>query len=199
MPRRGNWGDWAVIDLPPAEKKHVSCYACKYYYREDGSCIKTSIIPRKDGNKNAWKYCTYFELDSEYMTYPFMETVRSVKGNDFFVSKKERMESELEKNEKDASTLICDYEIGSWIKSVKYGTGRLIEAYPGKVVIDFQGKQRTFVYPESFDRCLLFLVYPPNDMEYTKIPSETKKSEEKNQSSSFIRGFIGKLRSIWRR
>lgn len=85
MLKRGNWGDWAVIDLPPQMKK-VSCYTCSFYYEEDGYCIKTPIIPRGEGNKNTWKSCKYFELDPKYMTYSFMETVKRVKGDDFLRS-----------------------------------------------------------------------------------------------------------------
>lgn len=98
MPKKGNWGDWAIIDLPPIEIKKVSCYACVNYCEEDGSCLKTAIIPHKDGNKSAWKKCNYFGLASEYMTYSFMEAVKVVKGPGFF-DKKEVENEVIGKNE----------------------------------------------------------------------------------------------------
>lgn len=164
MPKRGNWGDWAVIDLPPTEIKKVSCYACSFYCEEDGSCLKTPIIPRENDNKSAWKKCKHFELDSKYMTNSFIETVKRVKGNDFFLSENkesEHVKSNVDDNREQETLLFCDYEIGAWIKSDTFGTGKLVDVYPGKVVIDFQGKQRKFLYPQAFDECLLFLVHEP--------------------------------------
>lgn len=86
MPKRGNWGDWAIIDLPPLEIKKASCYACINYIQEDGSCSKTPIIPKKDG-KNNWRKCKYFKLSPEFMNYSFKQQVINVKGRDFFEEK----------------------------------------------------------------------------------------------------------------
>lgn len=88
MPKKGNWGNWAVIDLPPVKIKKVSCYACTNYCDDDGSCVKTAIIPKIDG-KDCWKKCKYFNLSPEYMTYSFIDTVKSVKGSDYFDIKPE--------------------------------------------------------------------------------------------------------------
>ena len=61
MPKRGNWGDWAVIDLPKLAVKKASCLTCIHYIEEDGSCAKTPIIPRIDG-KERWKKMQAFSI-----------------------------------------------------------------------------------------------------------------------------------------
>ncbi|MEE0861791.1 MAG: hypothetical protein U0L79_02305 [Lachnospiraceae bacterium] len=61
MPKRGNWGDWAVIDFPKLAVKKASCLTCIHYIEEDGSCAKTPIIPRIDG-KERWKKMQAFSI-----------------------------------------------------------------------------------------------------------------------------------------
>ena len=83
MSKRGNWGDWAVIDLPEIEIKKASCLACIHYIEEDGSCVKTPIIPRIDG-KEHWKKCKLFQLSPEYMNYSVKQQIIGVRGSAFF-------------------------------------------------------------------------------------------------------------------
>lgn len=83
MPKRGNWGDWVVIDLPKLVVKRASCFTCIHYIEEDGSCAKTSIIPRIDG-KECWKRCKLFQLSPEFMHYSIKQQIINVKGREFF-------------------------------------------------------------------------------------------------------------------
>lgn len=83
MPKRGNWGDWAVIDLPKLAIKKASCLTCIHYIEEDGSCAKTPIIPRIDG-KGHWKKCKHFQLSPEYMNYSIKQQIIGVRGSAFF-------------------------------------------------------------------------------------------------------------------
>lgn len=83
MPKRGNWGDWAVIDLPKLVIKRASCLTCIHYIEEDGSCAKTPIIPRIDG-KECWKRCKLFQLSPEFMNYSIKQQIINVKGSAFF-------------------------------------------------------------------------------------------------------------------
>lgn len=83
MPKRGNWGDWAVIDLPKLAVKKASCITCIHYIEEDGSCAKTPIIPRIDG-KEHWKKCKLFQLSPEYMNYSIKQQIIGVRGSAFF-------------------------------------------------------------------------------------------------------------------
>lgn len=83
MPKRGNWGDWAVIDLPKLAVEKASCLTCIHYIEEDGSCAKTPIIPRIDG-KERWKKCKHFQLSPEYMNYSIKQQIIGVRGRDFF-------------------------------------------------------------------------------------------------------------------
>lgn len=83
MPKRGNWGDWAVIDLPKLAVKKASCLTCIHYIEEDGSCAKTPIIPRIDG-KEHWKKCKLFQLSPEYMNYSIKQQIIGVRGSAFF-------------------------------------------------------------------------------------------------------------------
>lgn len=99
MPKPGNWGDWAIIDLPPLEVKKVSCYACVNYIEEDGSCSKTAHIPRIDG-KHKWRTCKEFRLSPEYMNYSFKKEVLKMRGAHFFeneagVTEKKKVQDEI--------------------------------------------------------------------------------------------------------
>ena len=79
MTKRGNWGDRAVIINPPAQHKKVSCYLCANYDQEDASCLKTGIIPSRDGSQH-WEKCAYFKLSPEVTDYDIKKKVIEVKG-----------------------------------------------------------------------------------------------------------------------
>lgn len=103
MQKKWNWGDWAVIEIPPLMIKTVSCYACKHYCSEDGSCLKTAIIPRIDG-KDCWKRCDFFALSQEYKNNSsFIRTVDEVKGRGFSMTESRVAISNTEHNENNNS------------------------------------------------------------------------------------------------
>lgn len=139
MPKQGNWGDWAIIDLPPLEIKKASCYACINYIQEDGSCSKTPIIPKKDG-KNNWRKCKYFKLSPEFMNYSFKQQVINVKGRDFFEEKIAIEEKKIDVVQKEnqridadiiKEKILCEdtYKIQFNVKSAKHFRAMLAKYY----------------------------------------------------------------------
>lgn len=102
MQKRGNWGDWAVIDLPKLAVKKASCLTCINYIEEDGSCAKTPIIPRIDG-KDHWNKCKLFQLSPEFMNYSIKQQIIGVRGSAFFEEcKNDVPEVQIEKQEEIA-------------------------------------------------------------------------------------------------
>ena len=64
MTKRGNWGDWAVIDYPN-EPRRISCETCVYYYKDDKSCPHKGLYIPSVGF-NYWLTCNSFILDKEF-------------------------------------------------------------------------------------------------------------------------------------
>lgn len=71
--KRGNWGDWAVIERSP-RFKHNCCGGCVNYCYEDDSCNVFPIAGYEIG-ANFWrtcpKYCTkcHYIVKSQYIRY----------------------------------------------------------------------------------------------------------------------------------
>lgn len=71
--KRGNWGDWAVIERTPRSKKRC-CGGCVHYRYEDDSCDVRPIVVYEVG-ADFWKtcpqYCTkcHFIVKAQYIRY----------------------------------------------------------------------------------------------------------------------------------
>lgn len=57
-----------TIEHDPTRRRSVSCKDCEHYDKCDGSCNKTSCIPKEEGF-DLWKYCKYFELSDAAENY----------------------------------------------------------------------------------------------------------------------------------
>ena len=62
--KRGNYGDWAIIDMPPIK---LGCGGCKHY-QEDGSCSELPVTARGLG-KNAYKRCKAYRPSEIIISY----------------------------------------------------------------------------------------------------------------------------------
>lgn len=69
--KRGNWGNWAVIDNPPP-KAGNQCGGC-IHYNEDGSCNVLPVIIHEVG-RDYWKKCKEYTK-----TRPIAERVNNTK------------------------------------------------------------------------------------------------------------------------
>ncbi len=85
MAKQGVWGERNKI-FTPILYKRVTCATCKYYSREDYSCLVSPIIPKINGY-DYWKQCKQFELDDEYNDLQHRQQVTNIKGASFFSAK----------------------------------------------------------------------------------------------------------------
>lgn len=78
MPKRGNWGNWAVIDVPRKRKKcdSISCEYCTSYSVNEKVCKKMGgIDPHKE-----WKTCKKFYFKTKYDTIWYWNELAKLRG-----------------------------------------------------------------------------------------------------------------------
>lgn len=78
-PKKGSWGDWAVIE-PRPNKRRITCSFCSFY-QDDKSCSIHPIVVSNVGY-DYWRQCSYFLLDDEHDTCSFRDLVNRVKKYD---------------------------------------------------------------------------------------------------------------------
>lgn len=80
MPKRGNWGTWAVIEYPQKKSKckQISCTLCTSYLAKEKRCSKVpNINPELE-----WKSCKLFYFKERFDTAKYwnlLERLRRLK------------------------------------------------------------------------------------------------------------------------
>lgn len=78
-PKKGSWGDWAIIEPKPNQRR-ITCSFCAFY-QDDGSCSIHPIVISEVGY-SYWRQCSFFLLDDEHDTHDFRDLVNRVKRYD---------------------------------------------------------------------------------------------------------------------
>lgn len=138
-----------IVEHVEFSKKKLSCKDCRYYEKDDKSCLKRPLyLP--EGGYNSWKNCKYFE--------PTKEAIKKKKdGVEKYIKKPVKSKNKLvEQSTAFQNGVIksseIDVHVGDVVEHMAYGKGKVAKISDGYIIISFSGGDKKFYYPNAFEK-----------------------------------------------
>ena len=141
-----------IVEHVEFPKKKLSCKDCRYYEKDDLSCLKRPLYLPEDGY-NSWKNCKYFE--------PTKDAIKKKKiGVEKYIKKPEKVKGirgsqDTDSNKKVSKSVDLNVHIGDIVEHKADGKGRVVKIKTDRIVVAFNGVEKMFDYPGAFEKGFL--------------------------------------------
>lgn len=141
-----------IVEHVEFSKKKLSCKDCRYYEKDDLSCLKRPLYLPEDGY-NSWKNCKYFD--------PTKEAIKKKKdGVEKYIKNANVPKSAAPKkptvSDNDALKLAgVNVHFGDIVKHKAFGKGKVVKINANRITVSFNGEEKLFYYPDAFEKGFL--------------------------------------------
>ena len=138
-----------IVEHVEFPKKRLSCKDCRYYEKDDLSCLKRPLYLPEDGY-NSWKNCKYFE--------PTKDAIKKKKiGVEKYIKKSEKANSipgsqSIELKKTVSKSVKPNVHSGNFVDHKAYGKGRVVNINADRIFVSFNGVEKMFYYPAAFEK-----------------------------------------------
>ena len=138
-----------IVEHVEFPKKRLSCKDCRYYEKDDLSCLKRPLYLPEDGY-NSWKNCKYFE--------PTKDAIKKKKiGVEKYIKKSEKANSipgsqSIELKKTVSKSVNPNVHSGNFVDHKAYGKGRVVNINADRIFVSFNGVEKMFYYPAAFEK-----------------------------------------------
>lgn len=127
-----------IVEHVEFPKKRLSCKDCRYYEKDDLSCLKRPLYLPEDGY-NSWKNCKYFEPTKDAIKKS--EKANSIPGS-----------QSIELKKTVSKSVNPNVHSGDFVEHKAYGKGRVVNINADRIFVSFNGVEKMFYYPAAFEK-----------------------------------------------